>query len=359
MAVVKANAYGHGMIEVAQRALKCGAEFLGVARLDEAIRLREAGIDSPVLIFGYTPPARAGELIEFGLTQTVSSYPNAEALSRAAASQGKIIKIHLKVDTGMGRLGILADHFRPHRTGMRLGCDVAGDAVREIELIARLPGLKVDGLFTHLATADSADKSYANNQFERFLDLIEGLRAIGVDTPLKHAANSAAIIDLPETHLDMVRAGISLYGLYPSGEVNKHRITLKPAMTLKSMVVHLKTVPPGFKVGYGCTHETVKQTVLATIPIGYADGYNRHLSSRGWMLVRGRKAPVVGRVCMDLTILDVGHIPDVRLEDEVVLFGRQGDSAIHVDEIAATLETINYEVVSTISDRVPRWYLRD
>jgi len=353
MAIVKANAYGHGAIEVARQSLKSGAEALGVARLNEGIRLRNAGLDSPVLIFGYTPPALAKMLVEFDLTQTIFSYTAAEALSGAAVSFAKKIKVHLKVDTGMGRLGMLADCFRSFNTGMK----VAKSAAREVEKIAQLPCLKLEGLFTHFATADWADKSYAKKQFEIFSDFINQPGLLNLEIPVKHTANSAAIIDMPETHLDMVRAGISVYGLYPSDEMDKKIIDLKPAMALKTRVIHLKKVPAGFKVSYGISYEAEKPTTLATVPVGYADGFNRLLSSCGYMIVCGRKAPVVGRVCMDLTVLDVGHIPDVRLEDEAVIFGKQGDSAITVDEIATTLKTINYEVVSTITDRVPRLYL--
>ncbi len=353
MAVVKANAYGHGMIEVAKTALQNGACFLGVARLGEGIQLRNAGIDAPILILGHTQSVFAEKLLEFDLTQTVFSLRTAEALSRVAASHGKKIKIHLKVDSGMGRLGISSNGFgTPARGG-----DFKNDAIHEANAIGCLGGLELEGVFTHFATADSLDKSYAVKQFERFMDFLNRLRLTGLEIPIKHAANSAAIIDMPETHLDMVRGGISLYGLYPSDEVNKNRVELKPAMELKSRVIHLKKVPAGFKISYGMTYETPKSTTVATVPVGYADGYNRRLSSRGQMLVGGQRAPVVGRICMDLTMLDVGHIPDVRLEDEVVIFGKQGNLTITVDEIAAILETINYEVVSTVTDRVPRFYL--
>jgi alanine racemase len=352
MAVVKANAYGHGVIEVTRKALENGADSLGVARIEEGIELRKAGFSESVLIFGYTPPALAHNLIAFDLTQTVWSYTTAQALSDVAVSSNKRIKVHLKVDTGMGRLGLLPDCRRPPATEQNL----MGNAIREAASISSLAGLKLEGVYTHFATADSSDKSYAGKQFEIFVDFLNELRRAGMNPPLCHAANSAAIIDMPETHLDMVRAGIAIYGLYPSDEVNKRKIALKPAMTLKSKIVHLKKVPPGFKVSYGSTYQTPKPTTIASIPVGYADGFNRLLSSRGQMLVRGRRAPIVGRVCMDQTMLDVGHIPDVDLEDEVVIFGRQGYESITVDEIAATLNTINYEIVSALTARVPRIY---
>ncbi len=352
MAVVKANAYGHGVIEVTRKALENGADSMGIARIEEGIELRKAGFKESVLIFGYTQPALAHKLIAFDLTQTVWSYKTAQALSDVAVSSNRQIKVHLKVDTGMGRLGLLPDCRRPPVTEQNL----IGNAIREVESISSLAGLELEGVYTHFATADSPDKTYAGKQFEIFVDFLNELRRAGINPPLCHAANSAAIIDMPETHLDMVRTGIAIYGLYPSDKVNKRRIALKPAMTLKSKVVHLKKVPPGFKVSYGSTYQTPEPTTIASIPVGYADGFNRLLSSRGHMLVRGRRAPIVGRVCMDQTMLDVGHIPDVNLEDEVVIFGRQGDGFITVNEIAASLNTINYEIVSALTARVPIIY---
>ncbi len=353
MAVVKANAYGHGVIEVARRALESGADVLGVARLNEGIELRKAGFDAPTLIFGYTPPALAKKLLEFDLTQTVWSYQTAAALS-AAVSASKALKVHLKVDSGMGRLGLLPDCCRLPA----LDANSTAKALGEVEAIASLAGLQLEGVYTHFAAADSADKSYAGKQFEMFTEFLDEIRKAGLDIPVCHAANSAAIIDMPETHLDMVRAGISIYGLYPSDEVERDRIALQPAMTLKSRVIHLKKVPAGFKVSYGMTHETSKPTTIASVPVGYADGFSRLLSSRGQMLVGGCRAPIVGRVCMDTTMLDVGHIPDVDLEDEVVIFGRQQDASITADEIAASLNTINYEIVSSLTARVPRIFLQ-
>ncbi len=354
MAVVKANAYGHGVKEVSRQALENGAEVLGVARLNEGIELRTAGFDVPILIFGYTPPVLGRKLIEFNLSQTIWSYQTAKALSDVAASSGKKITVHLKVDTGMGRLGLLPDGHRPSASGRNPDTN----ALHEVKALASLPGLELEGIYTHFSTADSSDKSYANKQFETFTAFLEMLHRDDIHVPVRHAANSAAIIDLPETHLDMVRAGISIYGLYPSDEVDKHRIALAPAMALKARVVHLKKVPAGFKVSYGFTYETETPTTIASVPVGYADGFNRLLSSRGHMLVRGQRAPIVGRVCMDQTMLDVGHIPDVEIEDEVVVFGHQDGVAITADEIASTLGTINYEIVSSLTARVPKVYLR-
>jgi len=348
MVAVKANAYGHGIIEVARQAVKSGADALGVARISEGIRLRKAGIDVPVLIFGYTVPSEAVRLYEFDLIQTVYSYETARALSDTASSLNIKINIHLKVDTGMGRLGLLPD--------IRCAAPV-NSAVEEVKSIAGLSNLKLEGIFTHFATADWPDKSYAEKQFQIFLNFLDQLHKAGLEFSVKHAANSGAIIDMPQTHLDMVRAGVSIYGLYPSDEIDKRRIKLLPAMSLKARIIHLKKVPAGFMVSYGITHETKKPTTIATIPAGYGDGLSRLMSSNGHMLVHGQRAPIIGRVCMDLIMLDVGHIPEAKIEDEVVVFGHQSNASISADEIARLTNTINYEVVTRISDRVPRVYL--
>ncbi|MBU4413978.1 MAG: alanine racemase, partial [Proteobacteria bacterium] len=315
---------------------------------------RKAGINAPVLILSYAPPEQSKELIEFDLTQTVYSYETAKSLSEAASAYGKKIKVHIKVDTGMGRLGLLPNQLRLSKYDKK----IKDSSASEVESISRLPMLELEGIYTHFATADKSDRSYASKQFEIFMDFLNQLRIAGLEIPVTHAANSAAIINMPETHLDMVRAGISIYGLYTSEEVDRSIIKLKPAMELKTKIIHLKKVPAGFKVSYGITYETEKPTTIATVAIGYADGFNRLLSSKGRMLVCGHSAPIVGRVCMDLTMLDVGEIPEVAMEEEVVVFGKQGNSSITVDEIASTINTINYEVVSTIMDRVPRIYLR-
>jgi alanine racemase len=353
MGVVKANGYGHGAIEVAQCALQNGAKVLGVARIEEGVQIREAGIEVPILIFGYTLPELANDLLEYDLTQTVYTYASAQALSRTAAELRKKIRVHLKVDTGMGRLGLLPQNFQLDNSAA-----IDTDAVEETLAIAGLDGLELEGIFTHFATADSADKTYAEDQLDLFMNFLNRLRKAGLEPPVRHAANSAALIDIPQSHLDLVRPGIATYGLYPSDEVNKRHVSLKPAMALKARIIQLKKVPAGFKVSYGTSHETRKPTTIATIPIGYADGLNRLLSSRGQMLVHEQRAPIIGRVCMDLTMLDVGHIDNIQMGDEVAVFGRQGKASITVDEIASLLNTINYEIVSTITARVPRIYLK-
>lgn len=353
MAVVKANGYGHGAVPVAVTALKNGADRLGVARMEEGKQLREAGIEAPILLFGLTHPDQVDDVIRHGLTPTVFSLENAKLLSEKIGRRSPPLGIHLKIDTGMGRIGLLPD---------ALCADPAekGSSARLLEIITRiirLPGLQLEGIYTHFASADSADKTYTRLQLKRFLDILEKLRRSGIDTGIRHAANSGGIIDHPESHLDMVRPGISLYGLYPSPEVTREKLPLIPAMALKTTIIQIKEVPAGFKISYGSTYETTRITRIATLSIGYADGLNRLLSSRGWMLVHGVRAPIVGRVCMDLTMIDVGHIPDAKAGDEVVVFGRQNNAELHVDEIADMLDTINYEVVTGISERVPRAYV--
>lgn len=353
MAVVKADGYGHGAIEVAQTALENGADCLGVARMNEGLQLRSAGITAPILILGFTPLEFSAKLVSHRLTQTVYTFEAAEALSEAAAQLQTTAKVHIKVDTGMGRIGLLPDSPRISMLGKHL----PGNTLRVIESISRLPHVEIEGIFTHFASADSLDKTYTLQQLERFLEFLKKLKIHGLEFPICHAANSAALIDLPETHLDMVRSGISLYGFYPSSEINRERISLIPAMALKTRIIHVKMVPVGFHISYGLIYQTEMPTVIATVSAGYADGLNRLLSSQGQMLVRGSRAQIVGRICMDMTLLDVGHIPDVAVGDEVVIFGAQGRECIPVEEMADTLNTIHYEIVTNLSSRVERVYL--
>lgn len=335
-AVVKANAYGHGAVEVARAALEEGADRLAVARFSEAMELRTAGIGAPILMFGQSPAEHARQMIDLDLTPTMNSYEDARRLSEEAVSLGKRISVHVKIDTGMGRVGLVDRR------------------VDDYEKIIRLPGIEVTGIFTHFANADAADKTHALEQFRLFQQLLDQLERRALPIPLRHAANSAATIEMPRTHLDMVRPGIALYGLPPSNEVDSSILPLKPVMTLKARIIQVKEVPSGFKVSYGSTHETREPGVIASVPVGYADGYSRLLSSKGSMLVKGQRAPVIGRVCMDLTMIDVSHIQDVRPGDEVVILGSQGSEVLSADEIAGQTGTINYEVVSSIASRVPR-----
>jgi len=354
MAVVKADGYGHGAVPVAQVALASGATFLAVARFDEALRLREAGITAPILLFGYSLPEYVGDMAANDIRASVGSLASARRLSGKALSIGKRLKVHVKIDTGMGRLGLLSVPM-PGNPAQDEG---PPDTVLEVLTVASLPGLEMEGIFTHFANADAADKTHAREQFARFTGLLRALEKAGLEIRFRHAANSAAVIEMPETHLDLVRPGISQYGLWPSDQVDRTRIAIKPVMTLKSRVIQVKSVGSGFAVSYGSTYRTPRPTRIATVPVGYADGFHRMLSSKGHMLVRGCRAPIIGRVCMDLTMVDVGAIPGVEPEDEVVILGRQGDETISADEIASLAGTINYEVVSSITSRVRRMYIR-
>ena len=354
MAVVKANAYGHGVLEVTGQAISAGADALGVARISEAVQIRKGGFDAPILIFGHTPQALAPMLMDYDLTQSIWSRETAAVLSQTARSENAKIKVHINIDTGMGRLGIMpCDLTQPYSPG-----HISKDAVKTVEAIHRLHGLDIKGIYTHFAAADEADKRSTIRQFEIFNEFVERLKQEGIEFQLCHAANSAAILDMPETHLDMVRAGISIYGYYPSQSVNRDKIALRPALTLKSRIIHLKKVGAGFRVSYGGTEETLQPTAIATVSVGYADGYSRRLSSKGEMMIGGCLAPVIGRVCMDQTMLNVGHLPDVRVGDEVVVLGSRENSPIAADEIAKLLNTISYEVLTSISHRVARTYRR-
>jgi alanine racemase len=348
MIAVKANGYGHGAVQIARTVMQNGADSLAVARVEEGLELRRAGIRAPILILGYTPARWFEALTADQLMPTLFSLPDARNLSAAAVSGNVEIPVHIKIDTGMGRLGIPCDDLRMQ--------DDAG-APAEVLAIDRLPGLSVVGLYTHFATADHADKRFAQLQLDRFLALTAELESKGMTLPTLHAANSGAIIDMPQAHLDLVRAGIAVYGLYPSGEVHRDRIALRPALALKTRIIQLKRVPAGTPISYGCTYKTPAPTTIATLPVGYGDGVHRRLSNCGQVLVHGLRAPIVGRVCMDLSMIDVGHIDDAALGDEVVLIGRQGDAFITADDVADLLGTINYEVVTALTQRVSRVYI--
>ncbi len=349
MAVVKANAYGHGAVAVATQALTSGAGYLGVARMSEAIELRNAGITAPILLFGDAQVDHLAYVADQEIRLTISSDVDAQWLSQRASELGVVIKAHIKVDTGMGRLGLYIDPLS--ETGSTT-TDVDRTVERILEIV-RLGNIDIEGIYTHLANADSTDKKHALQQIGVFKDLLMTLERKGFKPEICHAANSAATINIPQAHFDMVRPGIAMYGLWPSDEVANTQIDLKPAMSILSKIIHLKKVPPGFHISYGSTFTTERTSLIATVPIGYADGYSRLLSSKGSMLVRGDVVPVVGRVCMDFTMIDVSDIPDVGLGDEVVVMGRQGNVCITADEIARLCGTINYEVASSLTRRMP------
>ncbi|RKL62688.1 alanine racemase [Thermoanaerobacteraceae bacterium SP2] len=343
-AVVKADGYGHGVLEVAQTALDCGVSYLAVAFLDEALQLRKEGIKAPILILGFTPEEQFDKIVEHDITQTVYNVSSAQKLSLEAKKQGKKAKIHIKLDTGMSRIGFQAEP----------------SSIDEIKKLFSMENLEVEGMFTHFSKADEKDKTFTEEQFKKYMAVAENLEKDGYKIPIKHAANSAAIMELPHTHLDMVRPGIILYGLYPSDEVDRSKIDLKPVMSLKTRVSHVKILGAGRAISYGGTFITKRQSIIATLPVGYADGYSRLLSSRASVMIKGQRAPVVGRVCMDQCMVDVTDIQGaVEPGEDVLLFGGTGDPTVSTDEIARIIGTINYEVVCGVSRRVPRVYIRD
>lgn len=348
MAVVKADAYGHGAVEVAKQAVKSGANYLAVAFLDEALELRKAGIDAPILTLGYTPPEGLELARKHRVTIVAYSDEILDALERSNLVTAKQqdepeLLIHVKIDTGMGRIGL-------HRED---------EAIRYIERALSLPSVKVEGIFTHYANADEQDKSYTLEQHRKFMRVVRHFTDRGTNFRYIHAGNSATAIDTPELTCSMVRLGISMYGLYPSDEVDHSAIALQPVLSLKTGIVHLKTLPPNSGISYGTIYRTTADEAIATLPIGYADGFSRMLSNKAQALVRGKRVPIVGRVCMDQCMANVSAVPDAGLGDEVVLIGRQGEESITVEEVAAQLGTINYELICMISHRVPRVYIRD
>lgn len=341
-AVIKADGYGHGAKYIAQTLLDNGADRFAVAVLDEALELRKYGIKVPILVLGYTQPERAEQIVSNNIEQAVYSYELAKALSIEAKRQDKEVKIHIKIDTGMGRIGFRTDE----------------SSISQIKKIYGLPNLIIEGMFTHFAIADEKDKNYTHEQFDKFMWVAHRLEQEGIKIKLKHCGNSATIIDLPEMHLDMVRAGIILYGLAPSQDVELDRIELKQVMSLKARITHVKEIESGESVSYGRKFIASKKTKIASLPLGYADGYTRMLTGKSEALVKGIRVPVVGRICMDQCMIDVTGIDDVEVGDEVVLFGKQDNSFISIDEIAEKLGTINYEVVCMIGKRIPRVYVK-
>lgn len=340
MAVVKANAYGHGMVPAARVLVDSGADWLAVARGTEAMELRRGGVGAPILVLGYVHPDECRGLLDEGVRFTAYDAGLIADLAGVAQQEDKTLRLHVKVDTGMGRLGF--------------PCDDSG--VEAVLAAARLPKVEVEGLFSHFACADEPEKSTTLEQLERFLGFARKIEQAGMTVRYKHAANSAGVIRFPESHLDMVRPGIMLYGHFPSVETCCGA-DLRPAMTLKARVAQVKKVSKGFPVSYGWTYRARGQEVLATVAAGYGDGFSRLLSGRGDVLLGGVKVPVAGRVCMDQIVVEATTVKGVAPGDEVVLFGRQGDAFLPVEELADKIGTINYEVLCAVSSRVPRIYL--
>lgn len=338
LAVVKADAYGHGLVPVSKH-IEGKVDYFAVATVEDAIELRENSITKPVIILSYTSPLQYEALLSNDITATIYNVDEARLLSDMAEEKGVKVKIHVPVDTGMGRIG-----FTPDENGARAVCEIAG-----------MKGLYLEGLFSHYALADATDKAVALKQSELFDSFIEMLSAKGVEIPIKHMNNSAGTIDLPKKY-DMCRVGIALYGLYPSDEVQKENLSLKPAMEVFSHIVHLKTVPAGTKIGYGHIYEAPSERRIATVSIGYADGYKRDLTGKSFVLANGRKAPIVGKICMDQFMADVTDIPDLKVGDTVVVMGKDGNEEITAEMLGAMCHSFNYEIICSFMPRVKRIY---
>ena len=338
MGTVKANAYGHGLVEVAKLLETEKIDMLGVSILDEAEDIRTAGVKTPILMMGTILPEEADRTIELGVTPTLNSFSVAKSLAKAGRKHGRRISAHVKIDTGMGRFGEL-----PHA------------AFDYISRLQTLEDLQIEGIYTHFPVADEQNDTFTLEQIEQFKRVIHDLEEKGFHIPVQHAANSSAILNYPESYFNMVRPGDTLYGLYPSEKVAKS-IPLKTALRWKSRVLTLKQIPRDWSISYGRTYITPAEKKIAIIPVGYADGYNRHLSNKGYVLIRGKQAPIIGLVCMDQFMVDVTDIPDVTIGDEVALIGKQGGKEITADDLARQLSTINYEIICGIAHRVPRVY---
>ncbi len=343
MGVIKADGYGHGAIPVAEVLRQNGVKSFGVATLHEAIALRDAGATETIVLLGLTPSDYAETLVQYDLTPVVMSFENALAISKAAQKSNKIVEGYVAIDTGMGRIGYLADDL---------------SAVDDIKKINTLPHFRMKGVFSHFATADAADKSFAHLQESKYQTFLHALEGAGIKVPTKTFANSAAIMELPSVHYDTVRPGIILYGCYPSSEVDPEALEIKPVMSVKANIVRLVRVPVGFSVGYGRKFIAARESMIATLSLGYADGYPRPYSSVGWVLVGGKAAPLAGNICMDQCMVDVTDVPGVKEGDEVILMGTDGTHSILADDIALATGTINYEIVCAFGQRLPKVYIK-
>lgn len=342
--VIKADAYGHGAVMCANVLRANGVKTFAIATLQEAIVLRQAGATEEIIMLGLTPDMYADTIVEYDITPVVCSASNAKAISDAALKAGKIVSGLIAVDTGMGRIGYLADEIE--------------NAVFDIKKITMLAGFKIKGLFSHMSTADAYDKTYSHQQEEKYNRFYEALVAAGIDVPMKTLANSASIMELPTIHFDAVRPGIILYGCYPSHEVDKNQLSLKPVMSVKANIVHVKDVPENFSVGYGRKYISDKPSRIATIALGYADGYPRPYSAQAKVIVNGVVCPIAGNICMDQCMIDVSRVPDVKVGDEVIIMGSDGVNTILADDIADATGTINYEICCAFGQRLPKVYVR-
>ena len=341
--IIKADGYGHGAIKVAAVLRANGVDSFGVATLSEAIKLRNAGYKTEeILILGLTPDPYVDTLVEYNLAPVVCSYSNAEKISEAAKKAGKTVEGFIAIDTGMGRIGYIPED---------------PIAVEESKMIAGLSNFKIKGIFSHFATADAEDKNYARLQEQRFAAFYKKLINEHIKVPIRALSNSAAIMEIPSAHYEQVRPGIILYGLYPSHEVDRKQLDLRPAMSVKANIVHLKKVPAGTSISYGRRWTSTQDSLIATIPLGYADGYPRPYSSKAEVIVNGVKAPIVGNICMDQCMIDVTHVPYVRVGDEVTVMGRDGIYEVTADDIADATGTINYEIACAFGQRLPKVYV--
>lgn len=343
MCVIKADGYGHGARKMAMELDKMGADWFAVATADEGVELRNSGVEKPILILGFTYPDQYDDLIKYNITPTVITYDNAKELSDYAAKKNAVLDIHVKLDTGMSRIGIMIDD----------------QTVDVLIKMSQLGNVRIQGIFTHFACADERDKSITYRQIEKYNRVIGELEGRGLHIPIKHASNSAGIMQFPEANMNMVRAGIILYGLYPSEDVDKSILDLQPVMELKSHVAYMKEIDAGLGISYGLTYVTKRRSKIATITVGYGDGYPRQLSNRGRVLIKGQSAPIVGRICMDQFMVDITDLENIEEGDEVTLVGRDGSEFISVEEVADMVGSFNYEFICVIGRRIPRVYLRN
>lgn len=359
MAIVKADAYGHGVLDVVKCLSDGGVDYFGVAMVGEGIQLRKHGVNEPILVLGYTDECRLDDVINYDITQTVYDVDYAKSISETAVRLGKPAKIHIKIDTGLSRIGFM----------MGEEVNAVEEIVDKIEQIYKLPMIELEGIFSHFAVSDETEEDhrvFTAKQFERFMSVCEAAGLRGIHIPIRHMANSGAVLQYKQFHLDMVRPGIILYGLYPDGSVidtnGEHPtgLSLKPAMEVKAHVTMVKTVQAGAAVSYGRTYVTDKETVIATVPVGYADGYMRSYSGKACMIIKGQKFPIIGRICMDQCMLDVtdSKVP-IKVNDVVTIMGKDGDCEVSANDLAKWQESINYEIVCLIGKRVPRLFIKD
>ena len=342
--VIKADAYGHGSVMVANVLRENGVKTFAIATLQEAVTLREAGAEEEIIMLGLTPDMYADVIVDYDITPVVCDATNAKAISDAAAAKGKTVHGLVAVDTGMGRIGYLADDIE--------------NAVFDVKKIAQLSNFKIKGLFSHMSTADAADKTYSHQQEEKFNKFYDALIAAGIEVPLKTLANSASIMELPTIHFDTVRPGIILYGQYPSDEVDRNELDIKPVMSVKANIIHLKDVPENFSVGYGRRYISEKPARIATLALGYADGYPRPYSAHAKVIVNGVLCPIAGNICMDQCMVDVSEVPNVKVGDEVIVMGSDGVHEISAEDIAKATGTINYEICCAFGQRLPKVYVK-